>query len=119
MWGFAIIAVNHWLVAIGLSSHIYSVHRGRPPVVFAAVLIAVGMLTFALLFVSLPTFTLKMTTLAVGLRVGLGFVHFLYDRWIYKLTDGKVRSTIGRDIFCFQHSPVPGLELREFARPAV
>jgi len=100
LWGFAIIAVNHWLVAIGLSSHVYSVHRDRPPIVFAAVLIIAGVLGFALLFVSFPTLTIKVTMPAVGLRIGLGFVHFLYDRWIYKLSDPQVRATIGRDIFC-------------------
>ena len=100
LWGFAIIAVNHWLVAIGLSSHVYSVHRDRPPIVFAAVLISASMLGFVLLFVSFPTLTIKVTMPAVGLRIGLGFVHFLYDRWIYKLSDPQVRATIGRDIFC-------------------
>jgi hypothetical protein len=33
------------------------------------------------------------------LRIGLGFVHFLYDRWVYKLSDPQVRAIIGRDIF--------------------
>jgi hypothetical protein len=99
LWGFAIIAINHWLVAIGLSSHVYSVCRGRPPLVFALVLIIAGMFAFALLFVPLRTLTIKVTLPAVGLRVGLGFIHFLYDRWIYKLSDAKVRATIGRDIF--------------------
>jgi hypothetical protein len=99
LWGFAIIAVNHWLVAIGLSSHVYSVNRGRSPVVFVAILIIAGMLTFALLFVSFPTVEVKVTMAAVGLRIGLGFVHFLYDRWVYKLSGAEVRETIGRDIF--------------------
>jgi hypothetical protein len=100
LWGFAIIAVNHWLVAIALSSHVYLVHRGRPPVVFAAILIIAGMLGFVLLFVPFPTLTIKVTMPAVGLRIGLGFVHFLYDRWVYKLGDPQVRGTIGRDIVC-------------------
>ena len=31
-------------------------------------------------------------------RMGLGFVHFLYDRWVWKLRDPLVRATIGRDL---------------------
>jgi hypothetical protein len=71
-----------------------SVHRDRPPIVFAAVLI----IAVRVLFVSFPTLTIKVTMPAVGLRIGLGFVHFLYDRWVYKLSDPQVRAMIGRDI---------------------
>jgi hypothetical protein len=98
LWGFAIVAVNHWLVAIGLSSHIYSVHRGGSPAMFAAGLIVAGILIFALLFVSLPMLTIKVTMPAIGLRIGLGFVHFLYDRYLYKFSDPVVRATIGKDM---------------------
>jgi hypothetical protein len=127
LWGFAIIGLNHWLVAIGLASHVHATHTQRSPWPFALAVMVAGFVLFCLLFVDftkLPASGLSITALyftvtTVGFRLGLGFVHFLYDRWIYKLSDAKVRSTIGKDIFCLQHSPVPGLELREFARPAV
>jgi hypothetical protein len=108
LWGFAIIAINHWLVAIGLASHIHANHRGGSTRVFSVGLIAAGMVIFCLLFVNIgmltvtgfSTDTLYFTVTAVGCRLGLGFVHFLYDRWIYKLSDPQVRATIGRDVFC-------------------
>lgn len=115
LWGFATIAVNHWLVAIGLASHVRANHREGSPVAFALVLMAVGMALFCLLFVNLGTllavgFTvdaLHFTVTAVGLRLGLGFVHFLYDRWVYRLGDARVQATIGRDLFCPMQA-IPG-----------
>jgi hypothetical protein len=32
---------------------------------------------------------------AVALRTGLGFVHFLYDRWVYRFGDPAVRAIVG------------------------
>ena len=96
--GYALYGMNHWLVAIGLSSHVHSASRGKSPIVFAVVVILVGILCFGLLFVR-PTPTggiaIQMTMIAFGARVGLGFVHFLYDRYIYKLSDERARTTIG------------------------
>jgi hypothetical protein len=100
LWGFAIVAMNHWLVAIGLSSHVYSRHTRRSATIFALGLMVVGLFIFVALFVSFYPITLRFTATAVGLRLGLGFVHFLYDRWVYKFSDAKVRATIGSDIFC-------------------
>ena len=37
--------------------------------------------------------------LFLSARFGLGFVHFLYDRWLYKFSDPEVGATIGQDIF--------------------
>jgi hypothetical protein len=34
----------------------------------------------------------------VGMRWGVGFVHFLYSRWVWKLSDPQVRATIARDL---------------------
>ena len=73
---------------------------------FAFGLTIAGAAVFCLLFVSLsalPTYgfsveVLHFTVTVVGLRLGLGFVHFLYDRWIYKLSDPRVRATIGADL---------------------
>jgi hypothetical protein len=30
-----------------------------------------------------------------SIRIGLGFAHFLYDRWIWKMSDPAIRETIG------------------------
>ncbi len=106
LWGFAIIALNHWLVAIGLVSHVHANHRRGSPTLFAAGLMAAGLMLFCVLFVDprkaisvgLSAGMLSFTVTAVGFRLGLGFVHFLYDRWVYKLSNPQVRSTIGRDI---------------------
>jgi hypothetical protein len=112
LWGFAISGMNHWLVAIGLSSHVYANHQHRTPLTFSAVLVGLGMLVFGLLFVVVP-FTgihstsgpaplpwwIRATIPAVSLRLGLGFVHFLYDRWLWRFGDPQVRETIGADLF--------------------
>jgi hypothetical protein len=90
---------NHSLTAIGVSSHVLGNHHARSPWLFASALIIAGAIGFWLMFCA-PGFALRVTMTAIGLRVGLGFVHFLYDRWVYKLSDAKVRSTIGRNFFC-------------------
>jgi hypothetical protein len=110
LWGFAIIALNHWLVAIGLASHVYANHKGKSPWPFALAVMAAGFVLFCLLFIDfrrlptagLTTAALYFTVTAVSFRLGLGFVHFLYDRWIYKLSDPQVRATIGRDVLCVE-----------------
>jgi hypothetical protein len=114
LWGFAIIALNHWLVAIGIASHIHARSQG-PGVrgqgrswLFALAVMGVGFALFCALFVDftkvpthgLSTAALSFTVTAVSIRLGLGFVHFLYDRWLYKLSDPQVRATIGKDVFC-------------------
>ena len=121
LWGFAIVAINHWLVAIGLASHVYSTNRGRLMSLTAGGLIVIGVLIFGLLFcvryqnlfylhLLFPYFGWKVvwnavypvstqvTMVALGFRIGLGFVHFLYDRYIYKFSDPVVRATIGKDM---------------------
>ena len=113
LWGFAIVSMNHWLVAIGLASHVHANERGRSPNMFAIGLMVAGFVLFCLLFVDLRAVAagdfsdtaLHFTLTAVGLRLALGFVHFLYDRWLYKFTDPQVRATIGQDIFRSQGEP--------------
>jgi hypothetical protein len=94
---FGLITINHWLAAIGLSSHVWAQHYNRSPVLFAGGVILVGSgvvwLVFRLIAVS-P----QMAVLALGLRAGLGIWHFLQDRWVWKLSDPEVRATIGRDL---------------------
>ena len=98
MFIFGFFAVNHSLVAIGLSSHVLARHYARPPLLCAAALIIAGAFGFWLLFCA-PGLAVRMSMTAVGFRIGLGFVHFIYDRWIWKLSDPQVRAAIGRDLF--------------------
>jgi hypothetical protein len=105
LWGFAIISMNHWLVAIGLASHVHGVRHRISPLPFAAAMMVGGTIVYCLLFVDLRTGLLHFTALAIGLRLSLGFVHFLYDRWIWRLSDPRMRAIIGGDIFSPRHSP--------------
>jgi hypothetical protein len=106
LWGFAIVGMNHWLVAIGLASHVHANREGVSPWPFALGLCLAGLLLFSALFVDpmkllsggISTAMLSFSAAAVGFRLGLGFVHFLYDRWIWRLSDPQVRETIGRDL---------------------
>ena len=115
LWGFAIIGLNHWLVAIGLASHVHANHARSSPWPFALAVVAAGFVLFCLLFVDLrrlptvglSTAALCFTVTTVGFRLGLGFVHFLYDRWIYKLSDPQVRATIGHNMFCLDTARSP------------
>jgi hypothetical protein len=103
LWGFAIIGLNHWLAAIGIAAHIDGNANHRQPLVFALVVIVVGFVLFAALFVDpwkgLTISALHFTVMAVSFRLALGFIHFLYDRWIYRLGNLQVRAAIGHDLF--------------------
>jgi len=119
LWGFAIWSVNHWLVAIGLSSHVYAVHRGRSAAPFIAGLLAAGMIVFWVIFGSGvnmttifdPAFVVRTTLIAMSVRYGVAFTHFLYDRWLWQFSNPDVRATIGKDVFAGswsrQGAPVP------------
>jgi hypothetical protein len=107
LWGFAIWSVNHWLVAIGLSGHVYGVQRGRSPAPFVAGLLAASVVVFMLIFgsgVNLktlfnPKFVVQTTMIVMSVRYGVAFTHFLYDRWLWQFSNPDVRATIGKDLF--------------------
>jgi hypothetical protein len=99
LWAFALLSMNHWLVSIGLAGHVFSRHQLGPVWLFATATILAGAVVFALLFVDFHALSIRVTALAVSVRLGLGLVHFCYDRWMYKLSDPAVRATIGADIF--------------------
>jgi hypothetical protein len=92
------VIINHQTAAIGLASHVWAEHHDRTPLWFAATFVMIGALIAWLILNTPPAVSMVM----VGLRVAVGFVHFLYDRWVYKLSDPQVRATIGRDIFCLE-----------------
>jgi hypothetical protein len=63
-----------------------------------------------------PGFTIHVTMTALALRVGLGFVHFLYDGWIYKLSDPAVRAIIWPAFSAAEKAPqAPQLKERAYA----
>jgi hypothetical protein len=94
--GTAVYSLNHWLVAIGLASHVYS---GRWHWAFVVAMLLVGAVGFFWLIPTPNGTLLRVIPIIVSARLGLGFAHFLYDRWLWKLTDPRVRATIGRDLF--------------------
>lgn len=98
-----LVTVNHWFAAIGLAAHVHARHSGRSALWFVAVvLIAGGGLVLA--FYAALISSLHSAMMALCLRGSLGIWHFLQDRWVWKLSDPRVRTTIGRDIFDTSHS---------------
>jgi hypothetical protein len=96
---FGLIIFNHQLVSIGIASHIWSNTHHRNPLWFAgAMIIAGGGLTWLILHFA-PMIIMPI----VGMRATAGFVHFLYERWVYKFSDPNVRETIGRQLFASPH----------------
>jgi len=89
--GFAVYSLNHWLVAIGLSSHVYSV---RWHWAFVLTMLLVGAVGFFWLIPTANGALLRVIPVFVSARLGLGFAHFLYDRWLWKMTDPRVRAAI-------------------------
>jgi hypothetical protein len=99
LWVVVISSFNHWLVAIGLSGHIDGNRRkGSPlPAVCGVSLLGMG-LAFLLFFT--PYLRANFFSVLLGFSAALGIVHFLYDRWLYKISDARVAATIGSDMFC-------------------
>jgi hypothetical protein len=91
-----IVSMNHWLVAIGLAGHA----SRRPLWVFCPLVIIAGIALYCALFVDMAHLVMPTTfaAAAVAFRLAMGQVHFLYDRWVWKLSDPQVRATIGRDL---------------------
>lgn len=106
LMAFAIISLNHWFVAIGLASHVDANANCRSPWPFAMMVMGVGFVLFCVLFFDpagvrthgLSSAALSFTATAVGFRLGLGFCHFLYDRYLYQFSKPEIRRTIGADM---------------------
>jgi hypothetical protein len=104
LWGFAIWSWNHWLVALGLSSHVYAVQPASigGPVHHRAA--GAGLFVFWLIFgrgvnpdtLFDPQFAVKTTMIAMSVRYGVAFTHFLYDRWLWQFRKPEVQATIGK-----------------------
>jgi hypothetical protein len=90
-----IISGGHWLSEIALTVRV-SNHRA----VFFAAIFAIGPL--ALLCVPIRGVPISMTGAVLvlfGVRIGLGFVHFLYDRWVWRFSDPQIRELIAPQLF--------------------
>lgn len=100
MWAFGL---WHWLPAIWLAAKV-----SRRPVLFWAAMALVGALIAVSVWGSVAYGSLAVAMIAVGARLGLGFVHFLYDRWIWRFSDARMRAIIDGGIFSPRHSPFRG-----------
>jgi hypothetical protein len=98
----AVVDWAHWLSDIGLSTF---VTRRRS--VFLGGVALLGFLGFVYKHYdvtnhAVPSVALSLVSLAISLRFCAGFIHFLYSRWVWKLSDPQVRATIGRDLLGVQ-----------------
>jgi hypothetical protein len=109
IWGaLAINATNHWLTAIGLSAHVSGKHSGRSPLIFAGAVMVAGFALWTGVFWNGKfdwnlRHVIMISVPIMSARFGLGFWHFLQDRWVWKLSDPQVRETIGADLLREAH----------------
>ena len=87
------VSVNHWVVDIGLSSQVV-----KHSWVFVIGVLSVGAIGFVWMVPTSHGMMIRMVPAIVCARLGLGFVHFLYSRWVWRFSDPKVRTTIGKDL---------------------
>lgn len=91
-------SVNHWITDIGLSLRVISRKWW-----FLYILIVLSPVVFLWNFATPDGIGVRrmegVVIVFVGLRLAIGFVHFLYSRWVWQLSDPQVRATIGRDLF--------------------
>jgi hypothetical protein len=92
------VSVNHWITDIGLS------WRASKRWVFVALLLLLAPVAFSWSTIptpeGIPLRKMEGAVIALyGIRLfGLGFVHFLYSRWLWKFSDRRVRATIGASL---------------------
>lgn len=84
-----VISVNHWVVDIGLSSRV--VKRGW---LFAGGVLLAGVVGFSWMIPTSNGLMIAVVPVMLGARYGLGFVHFLYSRWVWRLSDPRVRAAL-------------------------
>ena len=100
------VSVNHWITDIGLSWRV----SGRSWIFVCAIVLVAAPLSFLWNPLPIPQGIIlrrmEGAVLAIyGIRLfGVGFVHFLYSRWVWKLSDPLVRATIGRDLLSVPRS---------------
>lgn len=96
-WAFLVCAgafsFNHWIVAIGLCGRV-----SRHTFWFIAAMLLFGAVGFVWMIPTSNGLMIRVIPIIICARIGLGFWHFLQDRWMWKLSDPQVRATIGRDL---------------------
>jgi len=127
--------VNHWVVAIGLPSRVESARGGSRPTArgwgFALGVLLLGGIGFvwsAPAWIwrargfSVPAFApdyamiSHVVPVVMSLRFGLSFVHFLYDRHVWKMSDPEVRAILGPVFGAGGLQPVPDARRAAFRR---
>ncbi len=86
-----LVSVNHWVVDLGLSIRVARWWF------FPGVLV-LGLLGFAWMVPSSNGQMIRMIPWLICARLGLGFVHFLYSRWVWQFSNPQVRDSIGKDL---------------------
>jgi len=84
---------NHWITELGLCGKV-----SRHTYILIVTMLGFGALG---LFWMVPTpqgMMMWVIPVLVGAQIGLGFWHFLQDRWMWKLSDPQVRATIGKEL---------------------
>ena len=72
-------SVNHWAVDIGLSSRVAGWW-------LAPLVLAVGTVGFLWAVPTSSGMMIHVVPAIIGARLGLGFVHFLYSRWVWQMS---------------------------------
>ena len=88
---FGLISVTHWLVAIGLTSLV----SRRSRWMWVGSLLVVGAVGFVWKAATPHGDVLRALPLILSFRFGLGLVHFIYDRKLWRLSDPQMRTIIG------------------------
>lgn len=89
----AAMSFNHWIVDIGLSSRAV-----RWQWLFVGGVLLLGFISFIWFEPTIHGFHRRSDEL-LKIAMAIGFVHFLYSRWVWKLSDKRVRETIGANLF--------------------
>jgi hypothetical protein len=84
---------NHWITELGLCGRV-----SRRAFFLIASMLAFGALGFLWMIPTPQGILMWVIPVLVGPQIGLGFWHFLQDRWMWKLSDPQVRATIGQDL---------------------
>lgn len=89
----AILDWSHWITDITLSSRVSRYWWG-----FLVAVCLLGCLGFLWLVPRVDHIATHNWPLVIKARWGVGFVHFLYSAWIWKLSDPQIKAVIGRDL---------------------
>jgi hypothetical protein len=93
---FMLVAIdfNHWLIDIGLSSRV-----SRRWWLFLLAVIPFGLAGFLWKVPRADHIATLAIPWVVQARWSVGIAHFLYSRWVWKLSDPQVRAAIGKELF--------------------